>query len=71
VEAAGIEPAFPTTQRAVATTSYATTPHAWLQSQDTDEHDLARIGTIIEAWPTLPEHIKLTIETLCRQVRVP
>jgi len=29
-KAAGIEPAFPTTQRAVATTSYATTPHAWL-----------------------------------------
>jgi hypothetical protein len=42
----------------------------WLQSPDTNGHELARIGTIIEAWPALPEHIKLAVEALCRQVRV-
>jgi hypothetical protein len=42
----------------------------WLQLQDTDEHELARIGTIIEEWPALPEHIKLAVEALCRPVPV-
>lgn len=36
----------------------------WQQSPDVDEHDLARIGRVIEAWSSLPEHIKLAIEAL-------
>ena len=34
----------------------------WLHSPDADKHELARIGRIIEAWPTLPDHIKLVLE---------
>ncbi len=39
----------------------------WLHSPDSDEHDVARVGRIIEAWPSLPDHIKLVVEALCIQ----
>lgn len=38
----------------------------WLQLEVVKEHDMARLGTIINAWPTLPEHIRLAVESLCR-----
>ena len=37
----------------------------WLHSPDTDSHDMSRIDAIIKAWPSLPDHIKSAIETLC------
>lgn len=38
----------------------------WLQSGVSDEHDLARIVVIAEAWTALPEIIKLEIEACSR-----
>ncbi len=36
----------------------------WLQLSDIDEHELARIVTICESWSSLPDQIKLAIESL-------
>ena len=36
----------------------------WLLSPDTDEHDVARIVTIAEAWSSMPEAIKIKVEAL-------
>jgi len=41
----------------------------WLQSPDTGKHEVARIGRIIEAWPTLPDRTKLVIESMCLEDR--
>lgn len=39
----------------------------WLQLPVTDKHDLARIVTIAEAWTSLEEHAKRSIESLVDQ----
>ena len=67
MEAAGIEPDCPAMQKTIATIRYVTALSAWLQSDDIDPHELTRIGKIVEAWPTLPEHIQLAVEALCLQ----
>ncbi len=36
----------------------------WLHSPDTDGHEVARIGRIIKAWPSLPNRIKVAVEAL-------
>lgn len=36
----------------------------WLQFPDIDRREMTRIGSLIRAWPSLPEHVRLAIETL-------
>ena len=54
----------------VASDWMATAETTWCgmtSEQDSDEHEMALIGRIIEVWPSLPEHIKLAVEALCLQ----
>ena len=37
----------------------------WLQLSDVDKHEMTRLAIILNVWPSLPNHVKKTIETLC------